>query len=66
MAAATWHRSGQNSSGRPRAALLMSFVEKWIRPLSDPLPPDLWVHDQRLEVMLGLQRPAETINGVPV
>jgi len=66
MAAATWHRSGFNSSGRPRAAILMSFVERWIRPLSDPLPADLWVHDQRLQVMLGYQRPAETINGVPV
>ncbi len=66
MAAATWHRSGYNSSGQPRAALLMSFVERWIKPLSDPLPADLWVHDQRLQTMLGLQRPSETINGVPV
>ncbi len=66
MAAATWHRSGYNSSEVPRTAILMSFVEKWIKPLSDPLPPDLWVHDQRLQVMLGAQRPAETINGVPV
>ncbi|MGC5054723.1 phytanoyl-CoA dioxygenase family protein [Micromonospora sp. DT48] len=66
MAAATWHRSGFNASEQPRAAVLMSFVERWIRPLSDPLPPDLWVHDQRLQVMLGYQRPAETINGAPV
>ncbi len=66
MAAATWHRSGNNTSEHPRSAALMSFVERWIKPLSDPLPPDLWVHDQRLQVMLGAQRPAETINGVPV
>jgi ectoine hydroxylase-related dioxygenase (phytanoyl-CoA dioxygenase family) len=66
MAAATWHRSGYNQSDRPRTAVLMSFVERWIKPLSDPLPPALWVHDQRLQVMLGMQRPAETINGVPV
>ncbi len=66
MAAATWHHSGLNSSGSPRTAILMSFVERWIRPLSDPLPTTRWAHDQRLQVMLGLQRPAETINGVPV
>ncbi|GGK72478.1 phytanoyl-CoA dioxygenase family protein [Mangrovihabitans endophyticus] len=66
MAASTWHRSGYNSSGRPRAALLLSFVERWIKPLSDPLPPGAWTHDQRLQKMLGLQRPAETINGVPL
>jgi hypothetical protein len=66
MAAATWHRSGLNSSGKPRAAALMSFVERWIRPMSDPLPPDRWVHHQGLQVMLGAHRPAETINGVPV
>jgi hypothetical protein len=66
MAAATWHRSGFNSSGSLRTAILMSFVERWIRPLSDPLQPDRWAHDQRLQIMLGLQRPAETINGVPV
>jgi ectoine hydroxylase-related dioxygenase (phytanoyl-CoA dioxygenase family) len=66
MAAATWHRSGHNRSERPRTAVLMSFVERWIRPMSDPLPAALWVHDQRLQVMLGAQRPAETINGVPV
>jgi Phytanoyl-CoA dioxygenase (PhyH) len=66
MAAATWHRSGYNRSDRPRTAVLMSFVERWIKPLSDPLPPGLWVHDQRLQIMLGAQRPPETINGVPV
>lgn len=66
MAAATWHRSGYNRSDRPRTAVLMSFVERWVKPLSDPLPADLWVHDSRLQVMLGAQRPAETINGVPI
>jgi Phytanoyl-CoA dioxygenase (PhyH) len=66
MAAATWHRSGYNASDTPRTAILMSYVERWVRPLSEPLPPARWSYDQRLQVMLGLQRPAETINGVPV
>lgn len=66
MAAATWHRSGFNSSTHPRTAVLMSFVERWIKPLSDPLPQSLWAFDERLHVLLGLERPAETINGVPV
>src|SRR5207247_6158944 len=65
MAAATWHRSGFNASNGPRRAILMSFVERWIRPLSDPLPPNRWAHDERLQIMLGLPRPAETINAVP-
>jgi len=66
MAAATWHRSGFNASNGTRTAILMSFVERWIRPLSDALPPNRWAHDERLQIMLGLQRRAETINGVPV
>ncbi|MFL6076981.1 MAG: phytanoyl-CoA dioxygenase family protein [Mycobacteriales bacterium] len=66
MAAATWHRSGYNSSRSPRTAILMSFVERWIRPMSDPLPPNGSTYNQRLQIMLGLQRPPETINGVPI
>jgi ectoine hydroxylase-related dioxygenase (phytanoyl-CoA dioxygenase family) len=66
MTAATWHRSGLNAASESRTAVLMSFGEKWIRPLADPVPADQWTPDPRLLIMLGLQRPAETINGVPV
>lgn len=66
MAAATWHRSGLNRSTAPRTAMLMSFVERWIRPMSAPvdglprpLPP-------RLASLLGESAGPETINGVPV
>jgi ectoine hydroxylase-related dioxygenase (phytanoyl-CoA dioxygenase family) len=66
MAAATWHRSGANRSERPRAAVLLSFVERWIKPMSaptaglgEPTPP-------RLKALLGLEPVVETINGVPI
>ncbi len=39
MAAATWHRSGFNASSGPRSAILMSFVERWVRPMTDPPSP---------------------------
>jgi ectoine hydroxylase-related dioxygenase (phytanoyl-CoA dioxygenase family) len=66
MAAATWHRSGLNRSDRPRTAVLLSFVERWIKPMSaptaglvEPIPP-------RLRSLLGLETAAETINGIPI
>lgn len=66
MAAATWHRSGVNTSNSPRAAILLSFVERWIRPMSDPPEPGPWSSTQPLQLLLGIQRPPETINGVPI
>jgi ectoine hydroxylase-related dioxygenase (phytanoyl-CoA dioxygenase family) len=65
MAAATWHRSGINRSSRRRSAILLSFVERWIRPMSAPvgLPEPV---PARLANLLGLQRAPETINGVPI
>lgn len=66
MAAAIWHRSGLNHSHSTRSAVLMSFVERWISPMSaptqglrQPVPP-------RLASLVGLDRPGETINGVPL
>lgn len=64
MAAATWHRSGFNSSTAPRSAVLMSFVERWVRPMSDPPEPGPWGRTDALRILLGMQRPPETINGV--
>ncbi|NGO67019.1 phytanoyl-CoA dioxygenase family protein [Streptomyces boncukensis] len=66
MAAATWHRSGFNASSHPRSAALLSFVERWVRPMGDPPESGPWGRTQVLRTLLGMQRPPETINGVPI
>lgn len=66
MAAATWHRSGVNTFPAPRMAMLLSFVERWIRPLSDPPADVTFETDADLDVLLGRRRPPDTINDVPV
>jgi len=66
MAAATWHRSGLNRSDRPRTAVLMSFVERWIKPMSAPSAGLAELIPQRLRILLGLDEATETINGIPV
>jgi ectoine hydroxylase-related dioxygenase (phytanoyl-CoA dioxygenase family) len=66
MAAATWHRSGANRSTHTRSAALLSFVERWIRPMCEPPEPGPWSANDDLRLLLGLQRPTETINGVPI
>ena len=66
MAAATWHRSGYNKSTQARSALLLSFVERWIRPLSAPTDGLAEPVADRLANLLGLHRAPETINGVPI
>ena len=66
MAAATWHRSGLNTSYRPRTAMLMSFVERWIKPMSAPSAGLAEPTPLRLRALLGLEAAAETINGVPI
>lgn len=66
MAASTWHRSGFNSSASPRSAVLMSFVERWVRPMTDPPEDGPWGRTDALRVLLGMRRPPETINGVVI
>lgn len=66
MAASTWHRSGYNSTDRARAGILLSFVEHWIRPMSNAPEPGPWSTTEFLRTLLGQQRPPETINGVPI
>jgi phytanoyl-CoA dioxygenase PhyH len=66
LAAATWHRSGVNTTGRPRAAILLSFVESWIRPMTGPFEPGPSVRTTRVRRLLGLERPPETIDGHPI
>jgi ectoine hydroxylase-related dioxygenase (phytanoyl-CoA dioxygenase family) len=65
MAAAVWHRSGVNNSGGERSALLLSFVERWVRPMMQA-PSGHVTDDGRLRQLLGLTRRAESINGVPI
>lgn len=66
MAAATRHRSGFNDSGASRSAILLSFVERWVRPMTDPPGPGPWGRTEALRILLGMQRPPETINGVGI
>lgn len=66
LAASTWHRSGYNNTDKPRAAILLSFIERWIRPMTDTPPHGAWSTTPRVRTLLGQQRPPETINGVPI
>lgn len=66
LAAATWHRSGRNTTDASRTAVLLSFVEGWIRPMTGPPEPGPWAHDTRTRRLLGLERPPETIDGHPI
>jgi len=66
MAAATWHRSGCNAGPHHRDAVLLSFVERWIKPMSAPTEGLVDPVPDRLAALLGIVRPAETINGVPI
>jgi hypothetical protein len=66
MAAATWHRSGQNTSDQPRTAMLISFVERWVKPMSAPSAGLAEPVSLRLRPFFGLEPAAETINGVPI
>jgi ectoine hydroxylase-related dioxygenase (phytanoyl-CoA dioxygenase family) len=66
MAAATWHRSGLNRSSDPRTAMLMSFVEGWIKPMSAPTDGLAQPLPERLARLLGLDAVVETINGVRI
>lgn len=66
LAAATWHRSGRNTTPVPRSALLLSFIERWIRPMNDPPEPGPWAHNTRIRRLLSLERPPETIDGHPI
>ncbi|MFG3041755.1 phytanoyl-CoA dioxygenase family protein [Streptomyces sp. NPDC048330] len=66
MSAATWHRSGFNTSPHPRSAILLSFVERWVRPMGDAPEPGPWGRTEELRILLGMQRQPETINGVPI
>lgn len=66
MAASTWHRSGYNATGRPRRGILLSFVERWIRPMGERPEPGPWSTTPELRLLLGMERPPETINGVPI
>ena len=66
LAASTWHRSGRNTTSARRVAILLSFVERWIRPMVDPPEPGPWSSTEQLRLLLGMQRPPETINGVVI
>jgi len=66
LAAATWHRSGVNHTTQPRTAVLLSFVPRWIRPMTDPPEPGPWATTEALRIRLGIRRPPETINGIPI
>jgi len=58
IAAATWHRSGVNTTDLPRTAVLFSFVENWIRPMTGPPEPGPWSAMTSARLLLGLERPA--------
>lgn len=67
MAASTWHRAGVNRSGRDRRALLFSFVERWVRPMTAPDEySDTLIRSAspELKMLLGVLRYPETIDGV--
>jgi ectoine hydroxylase-related dioxygenase (phytanoyl-CoA dioxygenase family) len=62
MAAATWHRSGFNASWTPRAGILLSFVERWVRPMIDRPEPGPWAETGKMRIMFGhLERLAQGV-----
>jgi hypothetical protein len=46
--------------------MLLSFVEKWVRPMSGPPEPGPWSATEQLATVIGIRRPPEAINGVPI
>jgi len=56
-AAATWHRSGINSTPAARTAVLFSFVENWIRPMTGPPEPGAWSATPAARSLLGFGQP---------
>ncbi len=57
IAAATWHRSGVNTTARSRTAVLFSFVENWIRPMTGPPEPGPWSAEPPGRWLLGFEHP---------
>jgi hypothetical protein len=67
LAAATWHRSGTNTSSGARCAVLISAVPRWVRPMNQPPTDDgPWAATATLRIMLGAQAPPDTLDGVEV
>jgi hypothetical protein len=58
IAASTWHRAGINLTGQPRTAVLFSFVESWIRPMTGPPEDGPWSATPSARLLLGMERPA--------
>ncbi len=57
IAASTWHRAGLNATAAPRTAVLFSFVENWVRPMTGPPEPGPWSATPATRQLLGLERP---------
>jgi ectoine hydroxylase-related dioxygenase (phytanoyl-CoA dioxygenase family) len=68
MASATWHRAGVNTQERPRTAMLFSFVESWIRPMTGPPEQGPWSSSAMSRLLLGIDRLPEEmpLDGVAV
>lgn len=66
MTSSTWHRAGVNRSNSNRMAILLCFVERWIRPMIglDELSAEMLrgaSHD--LQMLLGVLREPEEVGG---
>jgi ectoine hydroxylase-related dioxygenase (phytanoyl-CoA dioxygenase family) len=66
IAAATWHRSGVNTTATPRTAVLFSFVENWIRPMTGPPEPGAWSTTPLARSLLGFEHPTRPESKPPV
>lgn len=69
LAASTWHRAGINHSRHDRRALLFSFVEGWVRPMTGPDEYSdelIRTASPELKMLLGVLRRPEKIDGVPI
>lgn len=66
IAAATWHRSGVNTTVRPRTAVLFSFVENWIRPMTGPPEPGAWSATPTTRWLLGFEHPTRPDSKPPI
>lgn len=56
LSSSTWHKAGSNSTQEPRIALLLSFVEAWVRPMFGPPEPGPWSVSRAARLRLGMER----------
>ncbi|MGC4757621.1 phytanoyl-CoA dioxygenase family protein [Micromonospora trifolii] len=56
LQSATWHRAGNNLTDEPRTAVLLSFVESWVKPMGGAPESGPWSVTEHARARLGITR----------